>query len=242
MNCEKNRESDKQLRCSLKKFSGVTLVELALVLVIIGIIASASAIVYLGVLRNAGGKQVVDAQLANLSGNIVAFVKKNNRLPCPDTIGNGFEGLSLGVCPNGVVRGWLPYISLGLSQPNNDARAIYGVYRNPPLADLTSFVDIPTLTQATSIPFSSSFVYFTGDGTVTNGAENCGLNVQANPAFIILATGENRDGNGNATDGVNTGLPASGLCFSAPSRGVDTNFDDRTVAVSFYALIAELNK
>jgi type II secretory pathway pseudopilin PulG len=242
MSFTKNLKLRKQLPIPIKKYIGFTLVELAIILVIIGIMATASAVVYLGVLRNAGGKQAVDAQLANLSGSVVAFVKKNNRLPCPDTNGNGFEGVVAGVCPAGVDRGWLPYISLGLSQPTNEARAIYGVYRNSPLADLAVFVDIPTLTNASNSSVSSSFVYFTGDGTVTNGAENCASNVQANPAFIILAAGESRDGAGDATDGVNTGLPGVGRCFSAPARGVDTNFDDRTIAVSFYALMAELNK
>lgn len=226
----------------MKKNSGFTLVELAIVLVIIGIMASASAVVYLGLLRNAGGTQAVDAQLANLSGSVLAFVKKNNRLPCPDTSGNGFEGVIAGVCPVGIDRGWLPYISLGLSQPTNEARAIYGVHRNPPLADLTTLVDIPSLSFASSLPVNSGFIYFTGDGGANNGAENCALNVQVNPAFIILAAGENRNGSGDATDGVNAGLPSIGKCFSAPSRGVDTNFDDRTIAVSFYALMAELNK
>lgn len=242
MRLTKNIKLRDQGSISIKRNKGFTLVELAIILVIIGIMASASAVVYLGVLRNAGGKQAVDAQLANLSGSVVAFVKKNNRLPCPDTTGNGFEGAVAGVCPAGIDRGWLPYISLGLSQPTNEGRAIYGVYRNGPLADLATFVDIPTLTNASNSPISSSFVYFTGDGSVTNGAENCATSIQANPAFIILAAAENRDGAGDMADGVNAGLPGVGRCFSAPSRGVDTNFDDRTIAVSFYALMAELNK
>jgi hypothetical protein len=196
-------------------------------------------------LSSVGGKDVADSHLVSLSGSVVTFVKNHNRLPCPDTNGSGYEALSGGVCPDGTAVGWLPYISLGLSPPAAKERAIYGVYRNAPTADLAVSATLNTLTAAAvaaQAGASSNFVYVTGDGTTTNGAEDCSGMIASNPAYVILAAGEDRDGDGNNVDGINNSLPGSGRCFSAPSRGIDTRFDDRTYAMSFYGLMAELNR
>ena len=216
---------------------GFSLVELAVSLAVIGLITSAAAATYMGISRN-GGKLGADARLASLSESVIAFARAHHRLPCPDSAGTGYEALA---CPAGTDVGWFPYLSIGLSQPATQERAIYGVYRNA-VADLAANADPASLGLAATQTTANTYVYVTGDGTTANGIENCSSNVASNPAFVILAPGEDRSGDGQRVDGIHSALPASGRCFAAPSRGIDTNFDDRTIAVSSYAMMAKLNQ
>lgn len=228
------------------------MIEMAVSLVVIGLMVSACA-AYLGVFRS-GNQLGTDAQLVSLSESIIAFANTRSRLPCPDTAGAGYEALVAGACLGGTQVGWLPYLSMGLSQPSAQQRAIYGVYRNPAVAADLAVITGPVLPATEPVKLltklnvaavqgvANNFVYVTGDGTTTQGAENCATNVAANPAFVLLAPGEDRDGDGLQVDGIHSTLPANGLCFAAPTRGVATNFDDRTLAISSYALMARLNQ
>lgn len=229
---------------------GFSMVEMAVALVVIGLMVSASG-AFLG-LFGSGQKLVADARLVSLSESVVAFAGERNRLPCPDTAGTGYEAGA--PCPVSAQVGWLPYLSMGLSQPPEQERAVYGVYRNGAVAaDLAVVTDavapatdsvklLTKLSVAALQGASSNFVYLTGDGTTANGNENCVGNVASNPAFVLLAPGEDRNLDGRRVDGVNRAPPVAGLCFSAPTRASDTNFDDRTLAVSSYALLARLNQ
>jgi len=218
---------------------GFSMIEMAVSLVVVGLMVSGSA-AYLGMFRS-GSKLGADAQLTSLSESVIAFARTRHRLPCPDTAGAGYEALAGAACPVATQVGWFPYLSMGLSQPPAKDRAIYGVYRNP-AADLAASTAPAVVSLASAQAVSSAYVYVTGDGTTTNGAENCAGNIASNPAFVILAPGEDRSGDGLPVDGIHSTLPATGRCFAAPTRGVDTNFDDRTIAVSSYAVMARINQ
>jgi hypothetical protein len=226
-----------------------------LALAVLGVIAAAAASAYLGLFSAGRSKLNSDASLATLSGAVVAFAKSHHRLPCPDTVGSGNEG-TCSAGPAGPDVGWFPYQSVGLASPAPQERAVYGVFRVAG-ADLAraeeKWTDLPgaatyadgadlvrALQFAALTAFASTRIYLTGDG-VTAGAENCGSNVVSNPAFVLVAPGEDRDGDGKTVDGIHSTLPGSGRCFAAPARAVDTNFDDRTFAISFYDLMAKLN-
>lgn len=212
------------------------MVEMAVSLVVIGLLASGAA-AYLGLFKS-GASLSTDARLTFLSESVMTFALTHHRLPCPDTAGAGYEAGT--PCPTGTQVGWLPYLSMGLSQSPAKDRAIYGLYRSP-AADLAVSAAPAVLSLASAQAVSSNFVYLTGDGTTTNGIENCTTNIVSNPAFVILAPGEDRNGNGLQVDGIHSTLPGVGLCFAAPTRGVDTTFDDRTIAVSAYAVMARIN-
>lgn len=237
-------------------YSGFTLVEVTVALAVLGVIAAAAAAAYLGLFSASRTELIEDSSLVSISGAIVAFAKSHHRLPCPDTSGSGVESLVSGVCPVGSKVGWFPYLSAGLTPPAARVRAIYGVYRavgadlaraqehgGDPIGAAT-YADgadlVRALQFAASQPPTNAQIYLTGDGA-TSGAENCANNVVSNPAFVVLAPGEDRDGDGKAVDGIHSTLPGAGRCFAAPNRAGDTNFDDRTLAVGFYTLMVELN-
>jgi prepilin-type N-terminal cleavage/methylation domain-containing protein len=246
--------------------NGYTLVEIAVSLAILGLLAAASTAAYVGTFTGNRTKLTSDASLATLSEAVIAFAKTYHRLPCPDLTGTGSEGLVAGVCPPAAEVGWFPYLSMGLTQPAPIARALYGVYRAPN-ANVALDADLATATEhggdsagsptyadgadfmqalqiAASLAATSGHVYVTGDGS-TSGAEICATNIAANPAFVILAPGEDRNGNGLTVDGVNSGLlplPTTSRCFSSPTRALDTGFDDRSIAIGFYAMMAKLNQ
>jgi len=224
-----------------RRLRGFTMIEMAVSLVVIGLMVSASA-AYLGLFES-GNQLETDAQLVSLSESVMLFAGTRSRLPCPDTAGNGYEALVAGACPAGTQVGWVPYLSMGLSQPPARQRAIYGVHRDP-AADL-AVSTAPATVQTAAIRARQfvpniAFVYVTGDGTTAQGAQNCATNAVSNPAFVLLAPREDRDGDGLEVDGIHSTLPANGRCFAAPTRAVDTQFDDRTLAISSNALMARL--
>jgi prepilin-type N-terminal cleavage/methylation domain-containing protein len=224
----------------LARHAGFTLVEMAVALIVVGVMAAAASS-YSGAFK-AAGKTGADALLASESESIIEFARTRGRLPCPDVAGTGYESLVANVCPAGVDVGWMPYVSMGLSLPSASARSIYGVYRNVAAgADLAATASLNSLAAATRQVASNAFVYVTGDGTTANGTESCAGNVRTNAAFVVLTRGEDRSGDGALVDGIHSTLPAVGRCFAAPSRAFDFNFDDRTYAVSAFALMAKLN-
>ena len=97
---------------------GFTLVEMAIVLVIIGLVLSmgVSALI----------TQRLNTQIQTTKANedaiktaLITFISRNNRLPCPALPGTGIEASNPGTCTGAAttgssVRGIVPWISLGL--------------------------------------------------------------------------------------------------------------------------------
>ena len=242
------------------KIKGFVLVELAIVLVIIGLIA-ASAIALLKPTQQFQKKLVTQASLVRVSNALINFAINNHRLPCPDTDtpSNGYED-----CGAGAVTGAVPFNTLmmevGASVANSDSaemNMVYGVYASLTILqentgdvvgmdyfeskdDLVAALRAAIVQTATP---NASNPYLTGDGT-QSGNEDCGANNQGNVAFVVVsAGGEDRSGNGNAFDGVNEGLLQNGAgstCFSAVSRSEDTNYDDGVIAMDFNSFLGHV--
>ena len=235
---------------------GFTLIEIAIVLVVMGLMLSAAAAAYVNMFGANRSRLAGDSALASMSDALVAFARTHNRLPCPDLDGSGNEGAA-GACPASTEVGWYPYVATGLTNPAPAARAIYGVYRaagadlvvaselTGDVAGASTYADggdfIRKLTAAASVPATDTHIYTTGDGG-PSGAENCATNVVGNPAFVVVLPGDDRDGDGKNVDGIHNTMPASGHCFVAPTRPMDSHSDDRSTAIGFYALAADLNR
>jgi len=250
--------------------AGFTLLEVAIVLTVAGLIAAAAAAVYLPVTGAAQGQRTVRL-LAGIQQAIVGFAVSHRRLPCADTNGNGFEG---GGMPAGCVAsatdsyqtGRVPYKTLGIvmSGASGDdavyANVVYGVYRNSnviPNADADLAVaEERTGDASDNLPgydalgdFRKALANAAGTTASSNyihvtkaGDTNC--TVIRNMAFALVSTGiGDADNDGNPFDGVNKNLKLSGggsKCFASPAQRHDGRYDDQVVAVGFNALAAGL--
>jgi len=243
--------------------SGFSLLELAVALVVVGLLATAAAAVY----RPISGAARTQRALRLLDGiqqALIDFAGSHHRLPCADTNGDGFEGAATG-CAGTSQTGAVPYATLGIERsgaPGDDAglvNIVYGLYRNPGIdadlalaaertGDLAGDPGFETLgdfrkalANAGSASVSNAFVYLTGVGA----NENCNTVVRSNAAFVLATAGAaDANGDGNLFDGVNTALRTDGSgskCFASPARRRDRNYDDLTRAVGFAALTGSLS-
>lgn len=225
--------------------SGVTLVELAVVITIVGLLSVVVSAGYQDVAgQSAATLARADAEAARQA--VRAFVLRNKRLPCPDLSVDGEvarEGLG-GSCPASAQVGWLPYESLGLTKPDRTRRMRYAVSRAgvdlvvpPAAATVRPDLDGATrfraaLAASARLPEGTARPYLTGPGT-TAAPEACGF-VQSNPAYALIAPATDRDGVPSAAtgfDGIHAGMANAGaLCIAAPSRRATADNDDVVVA------------
>ncbi|MCK7593787.1 type II secretion system protein [Pseudomarimonas salicorniae] len=222
---------------------GYSFVELAISVVVIGIIAGAA---YTAYNRQGAGRESVAALARGevLNQSIRAFALHNHRLPCPDTDGDGREGDAAGSCPANVELGWVPYESLGLERPTVSAREVYAVFRRAADgADLVAPAASPnrndlirSLTAASALAPSNSNVFLTGEGNRT-GAEDCSANVVMHAAFAVVVPNSDADGDGSFFDGVHAGLPGSGRCLASPNGAARNGYDDAVAMTGFSTLI-----
>lgn len=231
---------------------GFTMVEMALVLAIAGLMTWAVTSAY------GNSTMVRDRQRATQMGetlreNLRAFALANGRLPCPDTDGDGWEGDASGQCLASEA-GWLPYRSLGMEVPDTRYRAAYAVYRR---TDATAAADadlavrqertgdapgdahyqdardlIAALNNAMGDALSSAHTRLTGNGA-GEGAVDCSGNVRSHPAWLAVLPLEDRDGDGDRFDGPHrVGTP----CSVPPGTAVAHDSDDVVVAEPLQAL------
>lgn len=231
------------LRSRPARVSGFSLVELAIVVAVFGLMCWGGVRAYSPAMESA--RELARAQGVAVRSALLAFALNNGRLPCPDRDGSGFESGDGNGCASGVQTGWVPYRSIGLAQPDTHDRYAYGVYRNAGAsADLTATA-LPLSNLLTAVQtaqtqsVSTSYVYLTGDNGAL-GTVDCSGNVVSNPAFVIVAPLEDRDADGNVFDGVHAALPDSDRCFQAAATPATLTQDDVVVSESLSALLGWL--
>lgn len=100
----------------LHRQSGFTLIEMAVVLVIVGLLLG-GMLMPLASQMETDRRKETSATLESIREALIGFAIINGRLPCPDTNGDGLPGP--GVCNTGANQrnvGGLPYVTLGLSR------------------------------------------------------------------------------------------------------------------------------
>jgi len=220
---------------------GFTLVELAVVLAVMGLLIWTVSSSYLN-LDDVADRQAAELRRGEARDALRAFALANARLPCPDapmnlaTPGDGRED-----CGPGIATGWLPYETLGLAQPTPALRAQYGVYR-PPVggaADLSRAMDrsgdgtinpndlIRGLNTAATAAFDSARIHLAGRSATID----CSSAPRRNVAYFVVVPLADRDDATGRFDSIHPGL-----CAYAPSTGAAHDRDDVVGAGGFAGL------
>lgn len=230
---------------------GFTFLELALALLVVGLVSWSAFSAY-DVFHDAQDRREAQDNARHVQGQLRAFALRHGRLPCPDTsaTGTGYENLAGGVCAAGSQVGWFPYVSAGLAVPTDDHRARYAVYR---LANATASLDadlavarerngdapgqvhhqdvgdlIVALNTASGHTVASTRAHVTGDGGMA-GAIDCATNLSQLTAYWLVIPLQDRDGDADRLDAPNT---LAGPCAGGPSSPVSAANDDVVLAES----------
>jgi prepilin-type N-terminal cleavage/methylation domain-containing protein len=259
-----------QNNIKLNRVKGFSLIELAIVLVVTGVILSTVQVFYSESV-NVTKEVKLKAQLEAINQSLIIFAMKNKRLPCADTNGDGYEGSASSDCGTGAANqtGAVPYKTLEMNQMGNvqtnleKRNILYGVYRRGNVtasddADLVvlkertgdtltesqyyqnNFDFIKALSNANNNVFNNNNIYTAGNETTVNCAT-----ANDNYAYILTSSGvDDMDNDGNVFDGVNKDIKLDGTgtnCFSSAKQRKNKEYDDIVFLMHFQSLIGRLN-
>jgi prepilin-type N-terminal cleavage/methylation domain-containing protein len=208
----------------LIKKKGFTLIEMALVIMVIGIIVSAVTSIVPEFIQSGKIKKtqaIVDKNIYAIEGWIAA----NGRCPCPDTDGDGLENfIDFGFGPDwsklcgvdNIYEGGLPYRTLGLSsgQDSWGTALRYAVYDN---STKTSSSDLcERLGRYVSRAYIDTMLH-----TVSGG-------VTLNQAYAVVSAGPDKDFDDNNT--------ILNMKYEIPGKMGDPDYDDILSVCSFVFL------
>ncbi|MDZ4098128.1 MAG: type II secretion system protein [Methylophilaceae bacterium] len=231
-----------------KQSGGFSLVEMAVVLVILGFVISALLLPLQGQ-REIGFRTQTENQLEIARKALIGFAQANGRLPCPAIDGaTGVEvaggGGVIGTDNCAVQLGFLPAVTLGITPTDVDGYAIdawnnrimYAVSQNSVggavTADFTTSGDMNTVGISALNP---------NDLRVCNSSTNCSNTIFLinNAVAVIYSRGQNA-AIGGGPDELNQGNDLPPLVFYSrtptASTSVDGEFDDMVVWISPYVL------
>lgn len=189
----------------LKYQTGFTLIELAIVLVIIGALVG-SILGTLGArIENTRRAETQDA-LDKIKLSLYGFAMSQSpvRLPCPDTDNDGQENMVGGSCSTLTSPGNLPWVSLGISR--GDAWAsTYSYWVADEYSNAAGFV---VTTDATGV------------GRIDDSSG--GNLISDNVAAVIISHGKNLYGSIDVNNTARTGVPA-GAEYDDERENLDTD-------------------
>jgi prepilin-type N-terminal cleavage/methylation domain-containing protein len=229
------------------KSAGFSLVEMAVVLVILGFVISA-LLLPVAAQRDQAYRTQTENQLEIARRALIGFAQTKGRLPCPATsLSNGLESPSGGTssaqlfCAQDV--GFLPAATLGIQPINSDGYAVDG-WENPIRYAVTradsnpisaSGADFTTNNEMSKVTISS----LAPDLRVCDNSGNCTLAAYLtnNAVAVIYSTGKNGP-NGVGADEI-ANLDADNIFYSrVPTDTAATGgvFDDQMIWISPFVL------
>lgn len=235
---------------------GFSLLELAVVLVIIGVLTSATVFFFqqhdeVPLLQTETEK----GSLRALENALHGFIYANNRLPCPDTNGDGLENCTADI-------GTVPERTLGLAGPAINSSRIpyrYGVFRKAntltpaedmdlavakdrflPLLPVAGSVKVALetpLNQINGIDFCQALRTAAISGNDTAEVHVSSGGIWNNVAYVLVDPGQrDASGDGNLLDGIN----GTGTGWELSSRAQSSVYDDTVRAADFDHLFTRL--
>jgi prepilin-type N-terminal cleavage/methylation domain-containing protein len=239
MTIQKSVPSDRSPRPDAA--SGFTLIELAIVIVIIGIVIATIATVLPTLIQSSKIKQA-KAILEKTTYAIEGYLDANGRCPCPDTSGDGLENRNDNATPGdasddtcSAYVGNLPYLTLGFSSglDNWQNPIKYGVYED--LIRTSTSGLCASLATLAATAFDSTKLH-----TTDTGGNN------SNQAYVVVSSGP-KDLDTDASDGFFDGFnEGTDVQFDVPDRiefhGTPTSsrYDDLVYAAAFTYLNGKL--
>lgn len=234
--------------------AGFTLVELAVVIGVIGLLAMTMTSGFESI-SQAKQRNGAKANAQQAREALRTFALRNKRLPCPDPSAQGDTAREpSGTCGSDV--GWLPYESLGLDTPVRGQRLRYAVYRGTAGADLVApargGTDSPDLegsngliaalaSAARATPSKSQPYYVNGQGDLLPACDPAGAGTAlVNPAFAVIAPASNIGASADAMAGFeapNRTFSAASRCFGAPDNTANANYDDVVVVEGLTSML-----
>ena len=190
-----------------RRMAGFTLIELAVVLLILGLLIAA----FLGPLTaqlESRARAETRAAMSQAVEALYGFAVIQRRLPCADTDGDGLEQPGAPRCAPGTESGMLPWRTLGL-EPGDAWRRYLGYRVDPaftqpkipgsPCSDAGDDFDLCEL--------GDLIVYTRGDNPATGFVEGkTQLVLVSSAAAVVVSYGANGSGGVRIDDG--TGVPA----------------------------------
>jgi hypothetical protein len=223
---------------------GLTTLELAMVLLVMSLTVGLGGVVATTAVSRATSADNT-RQMALMAAQTQRFIIANNRLPCPDTSGDGQENCATPATPQ---LGQFPFRTLGLGAAITDASgepifyAANPALQAPPNVSLASW-DYPS---GALDRFCQALRQRLGQGFVTDdlavaplGGGSCGASNGAfNPAVVFVSAGAaDADGSSDRFDGLNrTAVRHGGLCVENPGRAQSGRYDDQVRALGLSAL------
>lgn len=233
---------------------GFTLVEMAIVLVIVGLLLGG---MLMPLSAQVEQRRISETQKAldEINQALIGFAVTNGRLPCPATAtiasgaaGAGIENLPTAAGCTGGQSGVLPWSTLGVSE--TDAWNWRYTYRvsgqfsrtvdSARALTVANFPGCTSTTLPTTTPTQAAFALCsTGDNTVCPSNTTCpGITIASNIPTIVISHGKNGAGAYN-TQG--TPVPVSTDADEAANSDGNTDFVSHTPTSSFDDIVTWLS-
>lgn len=235
----------KTIRSNTSRIGGFSLVEMAIVLAIMGLVLGSSLTIF-SAMRDQQHFNDTNALLGEAQDALTGFAIANGRLPCPaSSASNGAESpVGGGACTN-ALNGFLPAVTLGLSgvDANGYSTDAWGLSQNRIRYAVTTANANAATTgdgiRAITMTFFNPDLYVCGSSTGITGT-TCGTatTLTSKAVAVIYSPGKNAATGGVGVDeAANLNNDSVFVSHSPAQAGVaGGEFDDQVTWLSPYIL------